>query len=116
MARRHRRLRTFFALMVVGAIAAGAIWWVNRAPTPAPGAGVGTIVARLVQHTPLPRDLKPYAGLGTWVDGFDFGPAYTANAAPPIAPSAVDDMAANGVKTLYLQAVRDDARSPAGVV
>jgi len=102
--------------VVVGAIAGGALLWANRDTTPSPGAGVGTIVARLVQHDSLPRDLKPYAGLGTWVDGFDFGPAYTANAAPPIAPSVVDDMAANGVKTLYLQAVRDDTRSPAGVV
>ena len=75
------------------------------------------IVARLVQHDSLPRDLQPYAGLGTWVDGFDFGPAYTANqAAPPVAPRVVDDMAANGVKTVYLQAVRDDPRSPEGVV
>ena len=102
--------------MVVVAIGAGAILWANRDTAPSPGAGIGTIVARLVQHNSLPRDLQPYAGLGTWVDGFDFGPAYTANATPPIAPSVVDDMAANGVKTIYLQAVRDDSRSPAGVV
>jgi hypothetical protein len=97
------------------ALAAGAVLWVNRDTTPAPGRGAGTIVARLVQHESLPRDLKPYAGLGTWVDGFDFGPAYT-KATPAIAPRAVDDMAASGVKTVYLQAVRDDARSPGGVV
>jgi hypothetical protein len=105
-----------FAIVVVGAIAGGAVLWANRDTTPAAGAGVGTIVARLVQHESLPRDRQPYAGLGTWVDGFDFGPAYTANAVPSIAPSAVDDMAVNGVKTLYLQAVRDDQRSPEGVV
>jgi hypothetical protein len=101
---------------MVVAVAAGAILWTNRDTTPFPGAGVGTIVARLVQHSSLPRDLEPYAGLGTWVDGFDFGPAYTARSSPPIAPRVVDDMAANGVKTLFLQAVRDDSRSPAGVV
>src|SRR5690349_17930711 len=94
----------------------GAILWVKRDTTKPAGKGVGTIVARLVQHNASPRDLQAYAGLGTWVDGFDFGPAYTASKAPPIAPSAVDDMAAHGVKTLYLQAVRDDARSPGGVV
>ena len=97
------------------AVAAGVILWVNRDTTPAAGAGVGTIVARLVQPTVVPRDLQPYAGLGTWVDGFDFGPAYTA-ATPPITPRAVDEMSASGVKTLYLQAVRDDGRSPGGVV
>ena len=96
-------------------MAAGAILCVNRDKTPAPGAGVGTIVARLVQSNPLPRDLQAYAGLGTWVDGFDFGPAYT-TATPPITPRAIDEMSANGVKTLFLQAVRDDVRSPEGVV
>ena len=104
-------------LLAVAALVSGAILWVNRDTTPPAGAGVGTIVARLVQHDQKPRDLTPYAGLGTWVDGFDFGPAYVAaGAKPPIAPRNVDDMAANGVKTLFLQAVRDDTRSPEGVV
>jgi hypothetical protein len=114
VARRHRRSR-FGVVVAVIVLIAGAILWVNRDTTPAAGRGAGTIVARLVQHKSLPRDLQPYAGLGTWVDGFDFGPAYT-KTTPPLAPRAVDDMAANGVKTLYLQAVRDDPRSPAGVV
>jgi len=101
------------ALVVV----AGAILWTRRDTTPAPGRGVGTIVARLVQHSSEPRDRTAYAGLGTWVDGFDFGPAYKGGAAaPPVSPSAVDDMAANGVKTLFLQAVRQDTRSPDGIV
>jgi len=99
----------------VVALIAGAVLWANRDTTPSAGRGMGTIVSRLAQRSPLPRDLEPYAGLGTWVDGFDFGPAYTANN-PPVTPSAVDDMAANGVKTLYLQAVRDDPRSPEGLV
>jgi hypothetical protein len=115
LARRHR-FRNFFALVVVVAIGAGALLWVNRDTLKPAGAGVGTIVARLVQHDSRPRDLQAYAGLGTWVDGFDFGPAYTANRRPPVTPNVVDDMAANGVETVYLQAVRDDARSPAGVV
>src|SRR5436305_9671970 len=105
-----------FALVVVGTFVGSALLWVNRDTRPAAGAGVGTIVARLVQHDSLPRDLRPYGGLGTWVDGFDFGPAYTANPAPPIAPTVVDDMAAHGVKTVYLQAARDDRRSPGGIV
>jgi hypothetical protein len=113
--RRHR-LRSFGVAVVALATIGGAIVWANRDTTKPAGKGVGTIVARLVQHNAMPRDLEPYAGLGTWVDGFDFGPAYTASKVPPIAPSAVDDMAANGVKTVYLQAVRDDARSPGGVV
>lgn len=96
---------------------AGVILWSRRDTTPAPGAGMGTIVARLGQHASVPRDRAAYSGLGTWVDGFDFGPAYKGGAAaPPVAPRDVDDMAANGVKTVFLQAVRDDKRSPDGIV
>jgi len=52
------------------------------------------------------RDLDPYRGLGTWVDVFD----YTARTQPqgvppPVTPDSVDDMAALGVRTLYLQVV-----------
>src|SRR4051812_21536008 len=116
LARRRHRLRNLGALAALAALVAGAVLWVNRDTTPAAGAGIGTIVARLVQSSQQPRDLAAYAGLGTWVDGFDFGPEYVATRKPPITPASVDDMAANGVKTLYLQAVRDDPRSPGGVV
>jgi hypothetical protein len=101
---------------VIVVLLVGVLVWATRDTGPTPGAGMGTIVGRLVQHESLPRDLQPYAGLGTWVDGFDFGPAYAGSSSPPVAPSAVDDMAAGGVKTLYLQAVRDDKRSPDGLV
>ena len=81
------------------------------------GAGLGGGVRTLFATTAAVRDRTAYAGLGAWVDGFDFGPAYQANgAAPPIGPSVVDDMAAHGVKTLFLQAAREDTRSPGGLV
>jgi hypothetical protein len=96
------------------ALIAGVVLWVNRDTTPTPGAA--TIARRLSQHNQLPRDLQPYAGLGTWVDGFDYGPAYTKGGAPPITPLALDEMAASGVRTVFLQAVRDDSRSPDGIV
>lgn len=113
---RHR-FRNFVVAIALIAIIGGAALWANRDTTPAPGAGIGTIAVRLTQHNQLPRDLQAYAGLGTWVDGFDYGPAYVKDgAAPPITPPAVDEMAASGVKTLFLQAVRDDPRSPDGVV
>jgi hypothetical protein len=111
---RRRSSRTLVVVALL-ALMAGVVLWVRRDTPPAPGAGVGTIVARLVQRSSPARDLQAYAGLGTWVDGFDYGPAYSAGK-PPIAPSAIDDMAAHGVKTLFLQAVRDDPRSPEGIV
>ncbi len=57
------------------------------------------------------RTVDPYRGLGAWVDAFDFSPPYT-GPNPPVRAASLDEMAAAGVRTLYLQAGRDDARSP----
>lgn len=63
------------------------------------------------------RDLRSYVGLGTWVDAYDYSSEFQANGAPPpVVPAAVDDMARQGVKTLYLQASKDDVRSPGDLV
>lgn len=63
-----------------------------------------------------PDSLQPYEGLGTWVDAFDYAPSFQDGGLPAVTPNAVDDMAALGVKTLYLQAAKDDARSPDALV
>ena len=95
----------------------GLVVWVNQSNERVPGAAAATVVRKLHQNNPVPRDVEAYTKLATWVDGFDFGPAYQPNhGPPPLTPKAVDDMAANGVTTLFLQAVRDDPRSPGGVV
>lgn len=52
-------------------------------------------------------DLTAYRGLGTWVDGYDFSRELKGSTRP----QAVDDMAAQGVRTLYIQAAKDDRRS-----
>jgi hypothetical protein len=84
---------------------------------PSVGATLGTVVPRLTQHGAPVRARGAYAGLGAWVDGFDFGPAYqAAGREPPVGPGAIDDMADHGVRTLFLQAVRNDPRSPGGIV
>jgi len=61
------------------------------------------------------RDLSAYEGLGTWIDAFDYGPAY-AGGDPAVTPEDIDAMADSGVRTLYIQANRDDERSPDGFV
>lgn len=79
-----------------------------------------TTAARLIQPAVLQwsapvltRNVAPYRGLGTWVDSYDFSPAFQPGGGPaPIVPEAVDRMAAEGVRTLYLQASKDDVRSP----
>jgi len=66
---------------------------------------------------PPPRDISVYRGLGTWVDAYDFSPQYQPNGAPPpVTPESMDDLAAAGVKTLYLQGAKDDIRSPGDLV
>lgn len=63
-------------------------------------------------HQPTERSVDSYRGLGAWVDGFDYSPPYSGEGGPPIGPTALDDMAAAGVRTLYLQSGRLDERSP----
>jgi hypothetical protein len=61
-------------------------------------------------------DVDSYEGLGTWVDVFDFVPAYQQGGVTPTVTAAdVDTMASLGVRTIYLQAARNDSRT-AGLV
>lgn len=60
-----------------------------------------------------PGALAPYEGLGTWVDVYDYVPAFQdPGELPAVTAGSIDDMAALGVRTLYLQAAQDDPRSP----
>ena len=59
-----------------------------------------------------PRTVDAYRGLGAWADGFDFSPAYSDSGTPPLTPDDIEDMAAAGVQTLYIQSGRLDDRSP----
>jgi len=49
-----------------------------------------------------------YAGLGAWIDAFDWTAQYT-NGNPTVGPADVDRMANLGVQTLYVQAARWDS-------
>src|SRR5438067_13149154 len=54
----------------------------------------------------------PYRGLGTWVDVYDFLPAFQQPGdVPAVSVESIPDMARLGVRTLYLQAAQDDRRS-----
>jgi len=58
-------------------------------------------------------DVSAYEGLGTWVDVYDYVPEFQQDLTPPdVMPESVDDMAALGVDTLYLQAAFADADAP----
>jgi len=60
-----------------------------------------------------PGALRPYEGLGTWVDVYDYVPGFQEpGELPAVTVGSIDDMAALGVRTLYLQSAQDDPRSP----
>ena len=77
-------------------------------------AGAVVVAAVIVGFAPT-RDAgaastSPFTGLGTWVDVFDYAPRLQQNGAPPpFTPDAVDDVAALGVRTLYVQVANPDA-------
>jgi hypothetical protein len=61
---------------------------------------------------PAARTTDAYEGYGAWVDAFDYSPSYSAPDPPDLTPAVVDDMASQGVRTLFLQATRLDDRTP----
>jgi hypothetical protein len=70
------------------------------------------VAALLAPATPAHAtpDVRPYRGLGAWVDVFDYAPrVQTFGRTPPVDSASVADMAKLGVRTLYLQVGRDDA-------
>jgi hypothetical protein len=62
-----------------------------------------------------PAPPSPYNGLGTWIDVFDFAPGYSDGAIPVIGPEQIPAMAALGIKTIYIQAARNDETGLNGV-
>ncbi|HEY2813646.1 MAG TPA: hypothetical protein VGJ03_09300 [Acidimicrobiales bacterium] len=116
---RLRTSRVRVALVVAFLLVAGVlVFSATRPAGAAPGGAVGTVLSRVATTGPTTRDVRAYSGQGAWVDAFDFSPEYQkAGAAPPLTPAiAVDDMAAHGVHTLFLQAARPDSTSPDGLV
>jgi hypothetical protein len=63
------------------------------------------------------RNVDAFRGLGTWIDVYDFVPAFHQGGAPaPVTGATVDDLAALGVRTIYLQAAIDDTRATGLIV
>lgn len=70
-----------------------------------PEAGLAAVPHLLRASDTAQRTLDPYRGPGAWVDMYDV--AADGDTAP-VTPDAIDEMADVGVRTLYLQAARDD--------
>lgn len=55
---------------------------------------------------PLAGSIDAYAGLGTWVDVYDW--SHYKGSTPTVGPDQIDQMADEGVETLYLQTAKHD--------
>jgi hypothetical protein len=79
--------------------------------------GAGLVLAlglALVATAALPAgaggaSVEPFRRVGAWIDVFDYAPRLqTAGTAPRVTPDSVSDMAALGVRTLYVQVANPD--------
>jgi hypothetical protein len=76
--------------------------------------GLAAAPALLADTAPPQRErtVDTYFGYGTWVDVYDFRPPADGSGVPKLSAASVDEMARQGVQTLYLQAAQlDDASS-----
>lgn len=108
--------RLIGAVAVVIAVLGVAITVGARGGTTWVGRGVGSAIGGLARTESPARTVDAYAGFGTWVDAFDFVPAYGGDAGVTVTIDDVDRMADAGVGTLFLQAAREDERSPGPLV
>ncbi|HEX7167803.1 MAG TPA: hypothetical protein VF230_12550 [Acidimicrobiales bacterium] len=74
-------------------------------PAAAARPGLPSIVAEPARR-PAAGSIEPYRGLGTWVDVYDW--SHYKGSTPSVGPDQVDQMAAAGVQTLFLQTAKHD--------
>jgi hypothetical protein len=78
---------------------------------------VVALILGLSVASPVPAaaspSISPYRQLAAWIDVFDYAPRLqAAGATPRVTPDSVSDMAALGVRTLYVQVANPDGASP----
>jgi hypothetical protein len=84
---------------VIACVAAGLTIVTTRVGLPLSAASAG----------PAAPSIAVFERLGAWIDVFDYAPRLQpAGAAPRITPDSVSDMAALGVRTLYVQVANPD--------
>jgi hypothetical protein len=77
----------------------------------------GACVALAPSAEAAERVGDPFRGLGAWIDVFDYVPPFQQVPGPlPVTADTVDDLAALGVDTIYLQAAIDDPREKGLIV
>ncbi|MCP3913030.1 MAG: hypothetical protein GY713_19010 [Actinomycetia bacterium] len=102
-------LAVIASFMIVGGLTAAAVSDDQPQQAGNHSATLGARVAQAAVLEPTPRTVDAYAGLGTWVDVFDYAPGYQGEGhTPSVTPDDIDAMAEGGIETLYLQAARHD--------
>jgi hypothetical protein len=102
MRARHARAAGIALVAAVAATQVGAVaLHALRGEPGVTGGAVAAVPALLRAPTPAPRNVAAYGGMGAWVDLYDLADG-------TVTPAAVATMARSGVRTLYLQAARDD--------
>jgi len=96
---------------VVNAFEAEPATVADALPTPTPLTWPVEVTETLPSNTAI--GVAAYEGLGAWLDVWDYSPNYSNTGVPPASPDVIDEMAAAGVRTLYLQTVRRDDRTTA---
>lgn len=87
-------------------------------PAPADAPAVAAAAAPGPPQVVLPAAPKTVAfeGLGTWIDAYDFSRELTRSPQPAVRPEDVDEMAAKGVKTIYIQASMRSEKAPNAIL
>ena len=78
-------------------------------PPPAPAPAIAAFDPATALQAPGAFTMDPYAGLGTWIDVYDWSETYGGGA---VGLADIDRMASLGVQTVYIQATRWDADTP----
>ena len=87
----------------------------DRRPITVEAAHIERVTGSMIEPpTAFERTTVPYRGYGTWIDVFDFSPPY-AGPNPTVTTDDLDEMAADGIRTIFLQSARLDDRSPLGL-
>jgi hypothetical protein len=75
-------------------------------PLTAPPVTLPPVPVKATAPTRVVGDIAPYGGLGTWVDVYDW--SHYHDTTPTVGPDQVDQMADQGVQTLFIQTAKHD--------
>lgn len=110
-----RRRPTWLLLGTAALLVVATLWVAARDGPERLVRGAAGLSGGLPAGPDRPFDLRPYGDHGAWVDVFDYLPALQSGGPPAVTPDSLEEMRAAGVRTVFLQAAFEDARTPAAL-